>query len=175
MLYVGTLSKAMFISLRLAYLVVPDDLIELLANLRSQLDGFSPALSQLVMSRFMDEGHFSSHLRRMRTIYGARRAELVDLLKPLAARGWTWSSNPAGLHLLLRHPSGDLVRAIASRSTLDLALLSNYRIRPGNDDGLFLRFGGLSIPELREATAELLARVEDLSKRWTTPGPPSPS
>ena len=74
-LYVGTLSKAMFISLRLAYLVVPDDLIEPLANLRSQLDGFSPALSQLVMSRFMDEGHFSSHLRRMRTIYGARRAE----------------------------------------------------------------------------------------------------
>jgi GntR family transcriptional regulator/MocR family aminotransferase len=158
-LYVGTLSKATFISLRLAYLVVPDDLVEPLANLRSQLDGFSPALAQLVMSRFIDEGHFSSHLRRMRSIYGAKRAELVQALEPLAAAGWSWSTNPAGLHLLLRHPSGELVRAIASRSALDLALLSAYRIQPADDDGLFLRFGGLPVPQLRVAIRELLAVV----------------
>src|SRR5262249_28044988 len=41
-LYLGTLSKAMFVSLRLAYLVVPPSLVEPIANLRTQLDGFTP-------------------------------------------------------------------------------------------------------------------------------------
>jgi GntR family transcriptional regulator/MocR family aminotransferase len=158
-LYVGTLSKTMFLSLRLAYAVVPEELVEPLANLRTQLDGFSPALPQLVASRFMEEGHFPSHLRRMRSIYGAKRAELVEGLKSLSSAGWRWSSNPAGFHLLLHHESGDLARRVAARSELDLALLSSYRTRTKRDDGLFLRFGGLPGPELRAAIPRLLADI----------------
>jgi GntR family transcriptional regulator/MocR family aminotransferase len=156
-LYVGTLSKAMFVSLRLAYAVVPEGLVEPLASLRTQLDGFTPALPQMVMSLFMDEGHFSSHLRRMRAAYGAKRAELVEGLSPLAARGWTWSSNPAGLHLLVRHRAGDYVRRIAAASPLDLALLGSYRVGAASDDGLFLRFGGLDLASLRGGVAGLVA------------------
>jgi len=163
-LYVGTLSKAMFVSLRLAYAVVPEALVEPLASLRTQLDGFTPALPQMAMSLFMEEGHFSSHLRRMRAAYGAKRAELVEGLTPLAARGWAWSSNPAGLHLLVRHPAGDYVRAIAAASSLDLALLSSYRVGSARDDGLFLRFGGLGPASLRAGVAALVA-VERKTRR----------
>lgn len=102
-LYLGTLNKAMFASLRLAYAVVPEELVEPLANLRTQMDGFTPALTQMTMSLFLDEGYFSSHLRSMRGLYAGKRKVLVDGLAPLAERGWTWSSNPAGMHLLVRH------------------------------------------------------------------------
>src|SRR6185437_4516187 len=51
-------NKSMFVSLRLAYAVVPEELVEPLANIRTQLDGFTPALQQMAMSLFMDEGHF---------------------------------------------------------------------------------------------------------------------
>jgi len=156
-LYLGTLSKAMFCSLRLSYAIVPEELVEPLASLRTQLDGFTPALPQMAMSLFMEEGHFSTHLRRMRTAYGDKRAELVEGLAPLAARGWTWSSNPAGLHLLVRHPAGDYVRAIAASSSLDLAALSSYRVGSASGDGLFLRFGGLDRPSLRAGVAVLVA------------------
>ncbi len=158
-LYVGTLSKAMFVSLRLAYAVVPADLVEPLATLRTHLDGFTPPLAQMTMGLFMDEGHFSAHLRRMRAVYAAKRLELVAGLAPLAARGWTWSSNPAGLHLLVRHPAGGSVRALAAASSLDLALLSAYRAQPARDDGLFLRFGGLDAASLRAGVAALVAEA----------------
>jgi GntR family transcriptional regulator/MocR family aminotransferase len=158
-LYLGTLSKAMFVSLRLAYAVVPEGLVEPLASIRTQLDGFTPALPQMTMSLFMEEGYFSSHLRRMRAAYGAKRAALVEGLAPLAARGWTWSDNPAGLHLLVRHRAGKEVRAIARTRALDLALLSSYRARPASEDGLFLRFGGLDMESLRAGAAKLAAAV----------------
>jgi GntR family transcriptional regulator / MocR family aminotransferase len=142
-LYVGTLNKSMFVSLRLAFAVVPHGLVEPLANLRTQVDGFTAPVEQMAMSLFMDEGHFSSHLRRMRAVYRAKRSALIDALAPMKAAGWTWPSNPAGMHLLLAHSDGRYVRAVARASALDLALLSSYRHARRPDDGLFLRFGAL--------------------------------
>ena len=158
-IYIGTLNKSMFVSLRLAYAVVPEDLVEHLANIRTQLDGFTPAALQMAMALFMEEGYFSSHLRRMRAVYAAKRAALLEGLAPLAARGWTWSPNAAGMHLLLRHPQGTYVRAVAAVSSLDLALLSSYRIARSRDDGLFLRFGALDTASLKAGTAALLEAV----------------
>ena len=156
-LYVGTLNKCMFVSLRLAYAVVPEALVEPLANIRTQLDGFTPAVRQMAMSLFMDEGRFSSHLRHMRTVYGAKRAVLVEGLAPLLGQGWSWSSNPAGMHLLIRHALGGYVRAVAASSPLDLALLSSYRVARSGDDGLLLRFGALDAPSLRAGVEALVA------------------
>ena len=156
-LYLGTLNKSMFVSLRLAYVIVPEELVEALANIRTQLDGFTSPLPQMAVSLFMDEGDFSSHLRRMRAVYGAKRATLIDGLEPFAARGWRWSQNPAGMHLLVRHARGELVRRVAASSSLDLALLSRYRVARRRDDGLFLRFGALNASELDDGTATLVA------------------
>ncbi len=85
-------------------------------------------------------------------------------MAPLAARGWTWSSNPAGMHLLVRHPDGDYVRAIAAASSLDMALLRSYRARPAPDDGLFLRFGGLGLASLRAGVAALVSAAHKGSR-----------
>ena len=162
-LYVGTLNKSMFVSLRLAYAVVPEELVEPLANIRTQLDGFTPVVDQMAMSLFMDEGHFFAHLRRMRAVYGAKHAALVDGIEPLAARGWTWSRNPAGMHLMVRHERGAYVRAVAAASSLDVALLSTYRAARMSDDGLFLRFGALDAGSLNAGITELVAVVKKMS------------
>lgn len=161
-LYTGTLNKSMFVSLRVAYAVVPEEIVEPLANIRTQMDGFTPAVRQMAMSLFMDEGHFSSHLRRMRAVYGAKRATLVEGLAPLAAGGWTWPSNPAGMHLLAAHESGAYVRAVAASSSLDLALLRSYRIARASDDGLFLRFGALDDASMRAGIATLVETANKL-------------
>jgi len=155
-LHVGTLNKSMFVSLRLAYAVVPRDLVTPLTNLRTQLDGFTPPLAQMTMSLFMDEGHFSSHVRRMRAAYGAKREALIDGLRPLAERGWTWDNNPAGMHLLAQHAHGGYARSVAAASGLDLALLSSHRDARVRGDGLLLRFGALPTADIRAGCARLL-------------------
>lgn len=163
-LHLGTLNKSMFVSLRLAYLVAPEEFVEPLANIRTQMDGFTPPTAQMTMSLFMDEGYFATHLRRMRNAYGAKRAALIEGLAPLAARGWIWSHNPAGMHLMVRHREGDYVRAVAARSPLDLALLSSYRTVRARADGLFLRFGALDAASLRAGTAALVAAVKKVGR-----------
>jgi len=84
-LYLGTLNKAMFVSLRLAYLVVPERLVEPLANIRTQLDGFTAPQTQMTMSMFMDEGQFSSHLRRL-TSKVLRAGQVIELSTIITAQ-----------------------------------------------------------------------------------------
>ena len=168
--YLGTLNKSMFVSLRLAYAVVPEQIVELLANIRTQMDGFSPAVPQMAMAKFMEEGYFASHLRRMRSVYGARRKALIDGLAPLASRGWSWSANPAGMHLLVRHHDGEHVRKVAQASALDLALLSRYRVAKAPEDGLFLRFGALDPDSLQAGVEELVRAAESAARRTQLPG-----
>jgi GntR family transcriptional regulator / MocR family aminotransferase len=156
-LYLGTLSKSMFVSLRLAFAVVPEVMVEQLANIRSQFDAFSAPLAQLAMSRFMDEGHFSTHVRRMRGVYAAKCAVCREGLAPLADHGWTWEANTVGVQIMLHHPDAQEVRRTAEASGLALHFLNSYRHKPAKDDGLLLRFGGLSVSAIRPGIERLVS------------------
>ncbi|HEX6463454.1 MAG TPA: PLP-dependent aminotransferase family protein [Vicinamibacterales bacterium] len=155
-IYVGTLNKSMFVSLRLAFAVVPQAIVEPLANVRTEFDGFAPPVRQQAVSLFMDEGGFASHLRRMRAVYRAKRAMLVEGLSPMSELGWTWPPTAAGMHLLVRHSDGEYARAVAGASGLALAMLGTYRRAKRFDDGLFLRFGGLPPSAVAEGTRTLV-------------------
>ncbi|GLQ99266.1 PLP-dependent aminotransferase family protein [Dyella mobilis] len=161
-LYLGTLSKSMFVSLRLAFAVVPEAMVEQLANIRTQLDAFGAPLIQLAMSRFMDEGHFSTHVRHMRNVYAEKAAVLAEGLMPLANHGWSWEKGTAGLQILLRHPDAQEVQRTAEASGLALHLLSSYRHESAGGDGLLLRFGGLSISAIRAGVEQLVFAAQTM-------------
>jgi GntR family transcriptional regulator/MocR family aminotransferase len=166
-IYLGTLSKCMFVALRLAYAVVPEEIVEPLANLRTQLDGFTPLTHQRAMSLFMDEGHFSSHLRRMRGIYAAKHSAVIEGLNPLTKLGWRTAATQAGMHLLIVHKNGRYVRKVAAESGLDLTTLGSYRAVRSRDDGLLLRFGGLSISDIERGCKQLVGACAGLYRQLT--------
>lgn len=155
-IYVGTLNKSMFVSLRLAFALVPRELREPLANIRTQLDGFTPPATQMAVSLFMDEGYFASHLRHMRAVYRAKGSALTGALERLRADGWTWPPDAGGMHLMLQHRDTRLVRAVARTSGLDIALLSSYGRLPRRGDGLLLRFGALGLPAIADGARALV-------------------
>jgi GntR family transcriptional regulator/MocR family aminotransferase len=157
-LYVGTLSKAMFLGLRVAYAVVPEQLVEPLANVRSQLDSF-PALSvQLALTIFLDEGRLATHVRQMRRAYGEKRAILLEALAPLVSLGWTCGPAAAGMSFVLYEPRKHRAAQLAGTAGLALSTLSAYATRPLARDGLVLRFGGLS-PQSIIRGARVLCRA----------------
>jgi GntR family transcriptional regulator / MocR family aminotransferase len=75
-LFIGTFSKVLFPSLRLAYLVVPAGEVERFARAHALLDGNASLLDQATVTAFMEEGHFTRHISRMRRLYAERREAL---------------------------------------------------------------------------------------------------
>ena len=63
-IYIGTFTKVVFPSLRLAYVVAPRGLVPALVAARSFVDRHSPTLPQVVLADFMTGGHFTAHIRQ---------------------------------------------------------------------------------------------------------------
>src|SRR5882757_8970770 len=62
-IYAGTMSKILYPSLRLGYVVAPEQLIDSLVKIRSTMDQHSSAIDQATLARFINEGFFLSHIK----------------------------------------------------------------------------------------------------------------
>jgi GntR family transcriptional regulator/MocR family aminotransferase len=145
-IYIGTFSKVLFPSLRIGYLVVPRELIAGFTRHRESIDLFSPTLDQIVLTEFLEQGHFARHLRRMRALYHARRDALVRGLAQHAPSIVPHNTD-AGLHVsaFLADGTDDVeVAAEAARRGIDVTPLSTCYAGRRSHPGLILGFGGAS-------------------------------
>ncbi|MGF6230735.1 GntR family transcriptional regulator/MocR family aminotransferase [Inquilinus ginsengisoli] len=157
-IYIGTFSKVLFPALRVGYLVVPSSLVEDAVRARLAFDLFPPTLYQSALAEFLAEGHFARHLRRMRGVYQARRAALLDGLARHCGDRLVLHNADAGLHVAVLLPDGrddtELVRRMGERGLTATALSTCYA-GPARRSGLLLGFGGSDERRLLEATRVL--------------------
>lgn len=163
--YAGSFSKVMFPSLRIGYLVVPEDLAEPFRLARAALDDHPSTIAQPALAAFIEEGHFAAHLRRMRKLYAERRAALGAALTDRFGTGIQVAPSEAGMHLLARigpdlaPDLGDReIQSKAAESGVTVSALSNYYATPTRDRGLLLGFSAVPVEKMPEGV-ELLAKV----------------
>ncbi|MBJ6764370.1 PLP-dependent aminotransferase family protein [Myxococcaceae bacterium JPH2] len=150
-LYCGTFSKVLTSSLRLGYLVVPESLVDAFAAARMYADVQSPTLEQAVLTDFIQEGHFSRHVRRMRVLYAKRQARLVEAARRELKGALDVAPSDTGLHLVGWLPEGadDLaVSARAAERGVQALGLSQFRTAPRGRHALLLGYACVPEPEL---------------------------
>lgn len=153
-IYIGTFSKVLFPSLRLGYIVIPPDLVERFIAVRFAMDIFPSYLYQEVLTDFMRGGHFARHIRRMRTLYRARRTALVDSLRAEFGDFLDIHGTEAGMHLSVTLPKGfrDVeIATRAAREKLWLWPLSPCWSGPERRHGFILGFGNTPEDQMSEA------------------------
>ncbi|MFY2562546.1 PLP-dependent aminotransferase family protein [Corallococcus terminator] len=157
-LYAGTFNKVMFPSLRLAFLVVPEALVDAFTAARAATDGHAPPLTQAAMAHFMESGHYAAHLRQMRLVYAERRDALLDALQRETRGELRLGAAEAGMHVTAFLADGLQDVAVIARS--DARRLGARRLSPlylgrGRRQGLVLGFSGASPAGLRAAVRTL--------------------
>ncbi|WP_310722560.1 PLP-dependent aminotransferase family protein [Streptomyces sp. N2A] len=103
--YLGTASKSLAPALRLAWMVLPDRLVDPLLAVKSTGEWPSGQLEQLTLAEFLSSGAYDRHLRGMRLRYRRRRDQLVTALAERAPHVHA-SGIAAGLHAVLELPPG---------------------------------------------------------------------
>jgi GntR family transcriptional regulator/MocR family aminotransferase len=151
-IYLGTFSKTMFPALRLGYLIVPSALVDLFRATQSLVDHVAPTIEHATLAEFIEDGHFTRHVRQMRTAYAERQVALLrgiarELEGHLDAR-----PVQTGMHLVGwlrdRSVSDAHVSRLAREAGVEAGALSTYRIEARLAPGLLLGFAAVRPVEM---------------------------
>lgn len=159
-IYMGTFSRTIAPSIRVAYLILPPELVEVYYARFGHASATVSRFEQEALCRFLLSGAYSRHLRRVGNLYRKRRDALVAALK-----GWgEIRGEEGGLHLLFTLPGRE------ERDLVDRAAKAGYRVRglgeycleekplPGT---LVLGFAGLPEEKAEKAVGALRVAFED--------------
>lgn len=159
-IYIGTFTKSLFPGLRIAYLILPPELVRPFTIARTQQDGHPASVPQLVLARFMQGGHFGAHIRLMRNIYAERLRILAGLVATHLA-GLAEAQVPAGglqlpCHLTCDLPEAKVVEAAAAAG-LSLMGLTGLHLATPAKPGFLLGFAAFTPSELDIGMRKLAA------------------
>lgn len=159
-IFAGSFSAVLFPALRLGYLVVPSEMVDVFAAAESVSTHHPPLLEQAVLCDFIVEGHFARHIRRMRELYAERLQVLLESAKERLSGLLEISSVEAGLQTI-----GWLKRGVQARRIAELAAARNVEVVPlgvyasgesrSSREGLVLGFAAVDPRELRRGVEEL--------------------
>lgn len=157
-IYIGTFSRSLAPSIRIAYMVLPPVLLERYRALAGYGLSTVSRYEQAVMARFLDDGYYARYLRRVGNLYRRRRAKLIEALS--AIDGVTVSGDGGGIHFLVtnpRYPERELLER-ALGEDIRLRGLSMYcrRAAPAPST-LVVGYGGLDDEKIPEAASRLMA------------------
>ena len=156
--YVGNFSKIFSNSLRLGYVVVPDQLLEAIRTNLIRFGAKASYMPQQALAEFINNGDFYRHLRRMRRVYGEKRKFLLEQLTENFLEFGSFQDHQAGMqvsfHLNSRYTDIEVSRRALSKGITTLAL---SRFCAGNSalNGLVLGFCAFSVEQLETALADL--------------------
>lgn len=142
-IYIGTFSKVMFPALRMGYVVVPKDLVEIFTSVRTLIDLRTPSVQQAALNDFIREGHFMRHIRRARGLYARRRAHLLDQIDRHLGDLLTPGISDAGMHLvgwLPDHIPDEWAFKQAEKVGVEILPISRFYIGRPDRSGIILGY-----------------------------------
>jgi GntR family transcriptional regulator / MocR family aminotransferase len=163
--YMGTASKTLAPALRLGWMVLPQRLVEAVAEQAFLAGGTAATLEQLTLARLIENGGYDRHLRQARRRYRARRDALARAVAEHLP-GARVTGVAAGLHAIVRLPRAvdgiALVHAARERSVGVYSLGYAFaEPRPQHED-LVLGYANLSEPAITEGIRRLALAVGEL-------------
>lgn len=159
--YLGTFSKTIFPELRIGYVIPPAPLSKAMRGAKQVGDWHSCTMTQTALAKFMLDGYFAKHLRRMHKEYAARRAALLQHLDGPLAQWFAPNAPAAGIHLVARLKTEleerDLIARAAAASIGLYGIAGMYRGRQPVP-GILFGYGGIGVADIH-AGMEKLAGV----------------
>lgn len=164
--YVGSFSKTMLPTLRLGFLVAPPSLRSALHKAKFVSDWHSSTLGQAALARFIDDGTFARHVRRMTAIYRERHEMIVDAVSRDFADHLELVPSTTGLHVtaLARTMSADRITAAVRHAVgrgVEVQRLSLFAVDASPPAGIVLGYGAIPTTLIGEGLRLLRASFDE--------------
>ena len=157
-IYLGSFSKVFSTGMRIGYLVLPAPLITPMRDVIGQRGVRASAMPQRVLARFMEDGAFYRHVRKMRRLYRGRREQFLAGIRDRFEGMLTFQDHGAGMSIALQYAAPvDATQVQRNLQVADLscASLASYYSGSGAKDGLLCGFCAFDEAEISQGLKQM--------------------
>lgn len=101
-IYLGSFSSTLFAAIRISYMVLPLDMIEEFEKTKSLYSQTCSKAEQLCLSLYMEEGHYYSHIKKLRRIYSSKLETTMQLFERYGEGKVEAINSKSGLAVMLK-------------------------------------------------------------------------
>ncbi|MDQ0200056.1 MocR-like pyridoxine biosynthesis transcription factor PdxR [Neobacillus ginsengisoli] len=164
-IYLGTFSKAFLPAARVTYMVLPQVLAE---RFQAEFFFYNQSVSSLIqeaLHRFLQEGHFSRHIQKMRKIYHGKQKVLLESIESFLGDRARVIGQKAGLHILIEFKGIDARELVekAEKSGVRIYLTEKYwmNVCQGASQPIILGYGGLKEEDIKLGIQKLACSLTE--------------
>ena len=159
-IYVGTFSKVLSPALRVSYMVLPYQLLTIYQKLFSEHTTNVSLLEQRTLRKFMQQGYWDRHLRKMRTVYKKKHDALIQSIHHHFGTQVNITGQGAGLHVVLELVGNslneeELIKRALEQDVQLFPLSKTYLHDHGKEHQIMLGFGSMSANEIDQGVQRL--------------------
>jgi GntR family transcriptional regulator/MocR family aminotransferase len=165
-IYVGSFSKTMLPSLRIGFVITPASLTAAVHKAKHITDWHTNMLGQAALARFIDEGDFARHVRKLGSIYKTRHELMLKIFDRDFAGCLKGIPSTVGLHVTARSSNASVeeVTAVVRRARDDAGVvvhrLSEFAVTGPQQAGVVLGYGAIATADIEEGLRRLRACFE---------------
>ena len=160
-IYLGSFSRTMLPSLRISYLVLPEKLLPAYEAIADRYNQTSSTVEQLALAAYIEEGHLTRHIRKLRSLYRTKSRRLKEELTSRFGSKVRLLSYGSGLHLHIALDLPGTAEELARK-----ALAQGVRVipvrgtEPGRSPEFLLSFAGIPEEKIREGVEAFREALE---------------
>ncbi len=143
--------------------LAPEQLVEPMIKIRAVMDQHSPAIDQATLARFLTEGFFLSHIKRMRKLYSDRREFFIEQFNHLLSNDFILEIPEAGLHFVAwvrQKEQMPLITRVCAETGLRPSPLSSCFMKVEPKPALTFGFAAWSRAQIREGLSKFAAALD---------------
>ena len=161
-IYCGAISKVICPGIRLAYMVVPESQVNYVETVCKIFQNGCPWSTQATVAEFITQGHFSRHLKKMRTLYKQRRHYLVQALQEVFGSEVRIELQAGGMHLVVRFNKDYHDQYLAhhfNQAGLAVHALSSWTLQYPCGQGLIMSFTNVHSLDFARGLAQQMRNI----------------
>lgn len=168
-IYISTLSKVLSPSLRCAYFVLPEGLLNVYEDCYKYYYSALPSYNQKALADFIQDGHLERHVRKM-SLLNRRKNEIFNLTMEewLPEQGLVFPSS-AGSHVLMKIPfCTDQEFLISEMRKRRIGIYGTkeywYQKEKAPENIFLLGYNAISVDEMETACVDFSCALRDIYK-----------
>lgn len=160
-IYLGSFSSTLFPSVKISYMVLPDQMTEIFKSIRADYSQTCSKTEQLALAFYMEDGKYQTHIKKVRRLYSQKLQTVLTILESDAKDFITPINTSSGINMILSVKSNkDSKELISEANNLGLHIISARAYTENSDDrSMIFYYNQVPLKDLSN-------RVKALIKKW---------